>query len=331
MAKNRNIFKQLATMEDIAQGVGEVTQQRGGAPYVTHRMDVPFAVESEAEMQALNITQFTRTRVYSGTTTFEDYIFDPLATAGIAPTNGVGFWVLLAKVRDVVKYYDSIAGDIPDLVGIEDGQQISLKGWHVDSDQGGGTLYWDSTKAKSDHNGGTVFSPTVPFSNTSDYLDGVGEIDPSGFGCWVRPDSNKTGPEIFGAVGDGVIDDFQSWQAHLALGIRGVYGPTYYLGSAVSTDSDIFISAKEDRITLTLGFTGDIIISTALNIYINSVVVSHNSTLLHQTANFNEITIVDCDFTGATDTITNYFIFTEDGTTGNRLTINDNTLAKCTM
>ena len=44
----------------------------------------------------------------------------------------------------------------------------------------------DSTKLKSEHNGGTVFSPTVPFSaTTGDYLNGVGETDASGSGCWV--------------------------------------------------------------------------------------------------------------------------------------------------
>jgi hypothetical protein len=85
------------------------------------------------------------------------------------------------------------------LVGDYDGQQISLLGWHPDSDIGGGVLYWDSTKAKSDHNGGTVFSPTVPWSVTlSDYLSGSGETDPTGFGVWVRKDVEYVTPENFG-------------------------------------------------------------------------------------------------------------------------------------
>lgn len=92
------------------------------------------------------------------------------------------------------------------LVGDYDGQQISLLGWHPDSDIGGGVLYWDSTKAKADHNGGTVFSPTVPWSAAiGDYLDGAGETDGSGFGCWIR-NQNTSGFVDFGAKADGSND-----------------------------------------------------------------------------------------------------------------------------
>lgn len=91
---------------------------------------------------------------------------------------------------------ENIAG----LTGDYDGQQISMLGWHSGSDIGGGILYWDSGRAKSDHNGGTVFSPTVPWSIVvGDYLDGVGETDSGGAGVWVRFDSHYVTPDMFGA------------------------------------------------------------------------------------------------------------------------------------
>ena len=109
---------------------------------------------------------------------------------------------------DIVYPVESVQ-NISGLVGEQDNQQISLKGWHPDSDVGGGILYWDSTKPKSEHNGGTVFSPTVPFSAaTGDYLGGVGETDAGGSGCWVRViNSSSLFTSEFGAMGNGIADE----------------------------------------------------------------------------------------------------------------------------
>ncbi|WP_339892202.1 sialate O-acetylesterase [uncultured Alteromonas sp.] len=92
---------------------------------------------------------------------------------------------------DIVYPVDSVQG-LAGLVGTQDDQQINLKGWYADSGVGGGVLYWDAARPKSEHNGGTVFSPTVPYSaTTSDYLDGIGETDPTGLGCWIKQESNE--------------------------------------------------------------------------------------------------------------------------------------------
>lgn len=110
---------------------------------------------------------------------------------------------------ELVTPVNSVA-DLAGFAGTKDDQQISLKGWHPDSDVGGGILYWDAAKPKSEHNGGTVFSPTVPFSAiTGDYLDGVGETDAGGSGCWVRLGYLIT-PVQYGAKGDSVTDDNSS-------------------------------------------------------------------------------------------------------------------------
>lgn len=80
-----------------------------------------------------------------------------------------------------------------------DGQQISLKEYKPGYSAGGGVFYWDATRPKSEHNGGTVISPTVPFSEVpADYISGVGETDSSGNGCFIRSDSRLVSLADFG-------------------------------------------------------------------------------------------------------------------------------------
>lgn len=68
---------------------------------------------------------------------------------------------------------------------------------------GGGPMYWDATCPKSNHNGGTIFSPTVPWNGAKNtipaFLAGTGETDPLGAGCWVRI-AQKIDITMFGAV-----------------------------------------------------------------------------------------------------------------------------------
>jgi len=87
---------------------------------------------------------------------------------------------VVISINDVSEVFGLVGYDMTN-------QKISLTGWHPRSDVGGGTLYWDSAALKSTHNGGTIFSPTVPWTTTTaDYLNAVGETDPSGAGAWVR-------------------------------------------------------------------------------------------------------------------------------------------------
>lgn len=88
-----------------------------------------------------------------------------------------------------------------------------FSGWasYLDEPQGGGTFRWDSTRAKSEHNGGTIISPTVPFDGNTgsahtDFLNGTGETDGAGSGCWVRQ-INKVDVTDFGAQDRGFLAD----------------------------------------------------------------------------------------------------------------------------
>lgn len=71
----------------------------------------------------------------------------------------------------------------------------TVKGYTPGTTFGGGIFYWDATLPKSQHNGITVFSPTVPWDGTyttlATFLAGTGETTPSGRGCWVRMQNSR--------------------------------------------------------------------------------------------------------------------------------------------
>lgn len=207
MANQRIVRKSKAGVQDLILGKGQVTQQRGANEYQIDRLDIPLAVDSIAEMTALDTEDFTRARVYSDATTFVDYIFDPTATEGEAPDDTLveGFWI----AKQVVDAKRSVL-DLVGFVGASDRQQLSLLGYQPDSVVGGGRFYWDATKAKSEHDGGTIISPTVPWGNSiPNYIIAAGETDPAGLGCFVRDYELPVNAHWFGAstsvLNNGVI------------------------------------------------------------------------------------------------------------------------------
>jgi hypothetical protein len=90
----RNIKKSLVAMEDIAQGKGEVSQTRAGSATTVHKVDVPYALDTTVEMSALDVTKYTRARVYSDTVSYLDYIYDADSEEGIVSDTGPGTWLL---------------------------------------------------------------------------------------------------------------------------------------------------------------------------------------------------------------------------------------------
>jgi len=106
----RNVKKNLVGMQDIAQGLGDTTQTRNSASTTITKLDVPYSVATEAEMQDLDIAVYTRSRVYSTTVLFTDYIYDPAAVAGVSSNTGAGYWVkVLLVAADVKTSYESNA------------------------------------------------------------------------------------------------------------------------------------------------------------------------------------------------------------------------------
>ncbi|HEP7967177.1 TPA: hypothetical protein VDT29_001068 [Pseudomonas aeruginosa] len=94
--------------------------------------------------------------------------------------------------------------------------KLSLSSYHPLGKSGGGTFIWSPSTPKSNHDGGTIFSPTVPWdgsqSTLSDYLDGEGETDPSGSGCWLRI-FDEVKLEYFGGLISETIDSSASFWA----------------------------------------------------------------------------------------------------------------------
>lgn len=94
--------------------------------------------------------------------------------------------------------------------------KLSLSSYHPLGKSGGGTFIWSPSTPKSNHDGGTIFSPTVPWdgsqSTLSDYLDGEGETDPSGSGCWLRI-FDEVKLEYFGGLISETIDSSASFLA----------------------------------------------------------------------------------------------------------------------
>lgn len=125
-----------------------------------------------------------------------------------------------AMVARGVVAVDSIA----DLLELPEGQRKEglrylVKGYHAGSDIGGGEFYWESGKAKSDHNGVAVLSNTVPApvdqpgstlpQQADSFNRGDGETDPSGSGCYIR--IKQFGP-IYTARNAGCVNNLDCTQ-----------------------------------------------------------------------------------------------------------------------
>ena len=89
---------------------------------------------------------------------------------------GVSGIVGVTAVQNISGITDSLNGD-----------QIYVFGYLAGTDTDGGLFRYDSTRAKSDHDGYLVISPTVPWNpDIPTYQSGAGETDPSGNGVFVR-------------------------------------------------------------------------------------------------------------------------------------------------
>lgn len=88
-------------------------------------------------------------------------------------------------------------------------------GFYGGSNLGGGQFVWNATKPKSEHNGGTIIAPEAltTWDGTQADLETLLNWTGVGTGCWLRSDlQGFVTPEMFGAVGDGVADDYLSLQ-----------------------------------------------------------------------------------------------------------------------
>jgi hypothetical protein len=87
------------------------------------------------------------------------------------------------------------------------GQLFTALSWKENGTTGGGQFVYQETVDKSLHNGGTIVSPSVPplskQNSLSDFLEGVGETDALGSGCFVRVNPSVLTADMFGAEQNG--------------------------------------------------------------------------------------------------------------------------------
>lgn len=109
----KSISKTLATMEDLAQGIGKVTQVRAGKQHSLGKIDVPYSVTNEAALKDLNVNLFTKAKLDNLT-----YEYDPLDNSGITPNVGSGSWIKTpgTKADDVMLDSGSTVEDWSKLV-----------------------------------------------------------------------------------------------------------------------------------------------------------------------------------------------------------------------
>lgn len=93
----------------------------------------------------------------------------------------------------------------------DESQTYLLDGFHTGSSAGGSPIRWNPSRLKSEHNGGTIISNTVPwsgaFATLADFLNGVGETSPSGSGCYERTVTKYIEAEWFGVKSNDVATD----------------------------------------------------------------------------------------------------------------------------
>lgn len=173
--------------------------------------------------------------------------FPKVVPAGSTPDSTgevkLGAWVSVgdASLRSQLasKLGYSLIGELDSVSGFyglygENNSRVKLKSWSSDyilvtggKPTGGGEFIFRDNMPKSAHNGGTIISPTVPYSDASAFLLGAGETDASGSGCWVRDFDGAINALWFGAVGDGITDDTRSIQG--AINAANPFGKKIYV------------------------------------------------------------------------------------------------------
>lgn len=92
------------------------------------------------------------------------------------------------------------ADSLKDLVNAPkiDGRQYSVKGFYAGADVGGGLFYWDSSRDKTEHNGGTIIDPDRigVWDGTQADLATLFTAAVSGSGCFVRTEASPSSVTI---------------------------------------------------------------------------------------------------------------------------------------
>ena len=141
---------------------------------------------------------------------------------------------------------DSVSEGFYNITGVAD-TLYNVISWHpsvsTNTDpKGGGVFVFKADVPKTEHNGGTVISPTVPpvsAGSVADFLSGSGETDGSVTGCFVRKDAEVIATTFFGAKEDGT-DDYASVQKAVDVAIAN--GKSIVIPGASSVSDKVIVN-----------------------------------------------------------------------------------------
>lgn len=121
----------------------------------------------------------------------------------------------------------SVAG-FYNLVGNE-GDRVILKGWYNGSSYGSGIFEYTTDIQRSQHDGGCIISPMVPYNGDSlsgQYVNGTGGTSTLTYGCWVRKGITEVKCEYYGMSGNPVsgIDYYPHFSKAILRAATDGYG-----------------------------------------------------------------------------------------------------------
>ena len=220
---SKTLTKQLATMEDLASGVGQVTQDRNGTEYVLGKIATPYAVKTQAELQALDTNLFQFARVIANKM-WTDYEYDATDGTGVKPITGIGSWIqidhsldTLTQIARSFNVLDSQVIHSTDTVTVLDGvlyiyDSGSQVTWGVPTLNGPGETITSVVGSALETTGGsytlTSITPTTQeitsssyskqFAATSDLIAGL-----SKYGQVQLSEGDEVTTSGFTSIGDG--------------------------------------------------------------------------------------------------------------------------------
>jgi len=156
---------------------------------------------------------------------------------------------------------ESVAS-ISDLVNASTSNNYNVLNYHSDVEGGGGVFYWDATKAKSEHNGGTIIDPTATFPtdwSVTTQQETWFNTSNAGVGVWVRQYEGAVNVKWFGAKGDGVTDDTVILQQTSNIQTASIFIPngTYIVNHTISFTSKSVKGESKDLTILDFQLCND--------------------------------------------------------------------------
>lgn len=139
---------------------------------------------------------------------------------------------------------------------------VNVLNYHTGLEGGGGVFYWDASKPKAEHNGGTVIDPDKAFPsdwNNQTQLTTWFTAGSSGTGVWCRQgDTDQMG---FGTIANGTTDDRTAIQAAANVGVtfsalEHYVSDTIYVTDNVDMKKATFYTPNEAKTFIQIGTLG---------------------------------------------------------------------------